>query len=206
MGYRVCADHRKTGVNDVLQEREVLLPRIDDFIALLSSGWIMRKRDARTCFAHHHIPAGIAEIWGTVRVAGGGFYRRREMDFGTSIGPAVCMAVASELRRLLRARGVSGEVFMDDWLLTARDEQNLELYSSTMNEMAEMINYNFDERKEETGDTIVLLGLLLSSIGDGWISLPEAKVAGRLNHATECVGDGKSREHMVQIENWMRAR
>lgn len=216
-GYRVCADHKKTGVNAVSVPREVVLPSIDDFVELLGAGWRMRKLDAKTCFGHHHIPQGIAELWGTHRLVGGGFYRRREMDLETILGPAVCMEVAGEMRRILREMGVACNVFMDDWLVAASTETKLDFDTEALRVLAKDINYDFDPKKEEAGTKLVLLGLVLSILEQGWLCLPEnklsryeqdvddmlattqvtmrrlAQVAGRLNYATECVVGGAAR-------------
>lgn len=188
--FRLARDQAATGVNDSLEDQECRMPTIDDFFTLLVSDGIIIKRDGKNAFMHFPIGGVLANVFGFVSLSDGGMWRARAMDFGTKIAPAVCMRWAWEMVRVLSIARVPLIIFMDDWCGAAKNAEDAERCKREMSLRADQIKYVFDEQKEETGDEVVVLGVLTDCKGVGRASLPQDKVT----------------KYVQQIDEWVHKR
>lgn len=183
--YRVCFDHAGSGANDCMEHQECILPTIDSLARLMTSeGWIIKK-DGKSAFVHHPIGSDIADLFGQVRLGGGGVFRRRLMDFGSRVAPATCQRFAQETVRLMWAKRVRMIIFVDDHALAGRNQQETRAAEELVDENARRIGYRFDPGKREEGQVVVILGVEMSTIGKGVARLPPAKVTSYCNNIDE---------------------
>lgn len=173
---RICFNHSGSGLNALLEKQEVLLPTVNDFARLCQPGDILGKQDGKSAFVHHPINSVVADLWGHRRLTDGGYYRRRQLDFGTAIGPAVAQRLADESTRILSEKWqLQSVTYTDDKAFPARDHGEMRRKRAQLRMHNRTIGYETDPDKDETGETITFLGVDVSTTNGGFARLPQSK-------------------------------
>lgn len=181
---RAVDDATADGSNGRLEFDPVILPNLFSLCSKLESGAWLLLRDGRRMFNHFSLNQLYTAAMGVVDCRDGSYHVKRNLPFGVSNGVAVAQRLSRFIATSVKTAVpelLLAESWVDDQVLAALEEEIVARADEVSKKVAEKIGYIFDEAKTRKGQSIVIWGFLVSTLGDGWLSLPEEKLQQYLN-------------------------
>jgi len=159
---RVATDLTATGINNAAVKPMFAYPSIQDGLKLVTKNCWLGKTDLeRYFFAFPLAPESYSLFM--IMFMGIVYYFVRAM-FGFSTCPHYASTWSAEFNKWIRNKGVKAAHMMDDFLVAGNSEAEARANLATITTMFLLIGIGVAIEKEEVGQRLVFLGLLIDTV------------------------------------------
>lgn len=158
---RLAVNLTGNGVNDYSPDVHMISPTIQEAIGLMAKGCHFAVIDLKNAYYHYRISTKARDLLGVID-GKGKIYRYRSLPFGLRIAPAWASVFIGEVMLMLKARGIRGMAYIDDILIVADSQEQLEEQLKEVLELLRELGLEANETKLQIGQRVVYLGVLLN--------------------------------------------
>lgn len=173
---RLVLDAKASGLNDHILAPKFKLPDVESIVSSLHEGDRMVKLDLASGFLQ--LPINVAEqtYLGFQSPTDGRFGVIQRLPFGLRSAPFLFASFTFALQQAAnRILNISTQVYIDDWLLSNRDDDAIQNDFSLFTKWLDFLGVAIQHEKTEgPGTAITYLGLVVDTMNQRLL-LPEAK-------------------------------